>query len=202
LFSIKNNKAKWYQVLSKTENIYTIFDKDVFDPMMLIFLKTRSFLPKKEIVKHKIQEEQTQEEITNVKPIDSIQDFPNFNKFIPEFEKENNTKLVLVDDSIDNLGNKVCGHTQLVFDLNNKPKYIFKFLFVYSTIIKEISLSGFLIPWDNPKTVVKMEDAATVHTSSKTDLTISSYKTLHFDLFEKAMKKQGQNPKNYTLTMK
>lgn len=44
-FSIKNNKAKWYQLLSKTENINTIFDKDVFDPMMMTFLKTGSYLP-------------------------------------------------------------------------------------------------------------------------------------------------------------
>lgn len=44
-FSIKNNKAKWYQLLSKTENISTIFDKDVFDPMMMTFLKTGSYFP-------------------------------------------------------------------------------------------------------------------------------------------------------------
>lgn len=86
--------------------------------------------------------------------------------------------------------------------MNNKPKHIFKFLFVYSTIIKEISFSGFLIPWDNPKTETKIEDVASVQTGSKTDLTIEGHKRMPFDLFEKTMKKQGQNPDNYTLTMK
>jgi len=47
-----------------------------------------------------------------------------------------------------------------------------------------------------------MEDVASVQTGSKTDLTIDGHKRMPFDLFEKTMKKQGQNPDNYTLTMK
>ena len=89
-----------------------------------------------------------------------------------------------------------------MFDLNNKPRFIFKFLFTYSVIIKEISFSGFIIPWDNPKRETKMEDVASVHTGSKIDLEMVDYYKHHFDLFEKAMMKQDLNPSNYTLTMK
>jgi hypothetical protein len=202
-FSFKNDNVDWYKLLDKRTFIETTFDKDVFDPMLITFFQTGSFLPKGEIkTNEEKQKSEPKKETENNKPINSIKDFPNYNKFVVEFEKENNTKLALVADSIDNLGNKVCGHTQLVFDLKNKPIYIFKFLFVYSTIIKEISFSGFLIPWDNPKVETKMEDIASVQTGSKSDLSIDSYKRLHFDLFEKAIRKQGLNPDDYTLTMK
>lgn len=47
-----------------------------------------------------------------------------------------------------------------------------------------------------------MENVASVQIGSKTDLTKEDHKRIPFDLFEKTMKKQGQNPDNYTLTMK
>lgn len=203
-FSFSNDNVAWYNLLDKKTFIETTYDKDVFDPMLITFFKTGSFLPNGEI-KNEINEpkvEPIKEKNQEIKYINSVKDYPNFNKFIFEFEKEKNTKLALVADSIDNLGNIVCGHTQLVFDLNNKPRFIFKFLFTYSVIIKEISFSGFIIPWDNPKRETKMEDVASIHTGSKIDLEMVDYYKHHFDLFEKAMMKQDLNPSNYTLTMK
>jgi hypothetical protein len=44
-FSIKNNQAKWYQFLRKTERIDTVFDTDIFLPIMAHFLSTGSYLP-------------------------------------------------------------------------------------------------------------------------------------------------------------
>ena len=203
-FSFRNDNVAWYNILDKKTFIETTFDNDVFVPMFTTFFKTGSFLPKG-VVQNNSQESEEKsikEETQEIKLINSVKDYPNFNKFIIEFEKEKKTKLALVDDTIDNLGNIVCGHTQLVFDLNNQPKYIFKFLFVYSVITKEISFSGFIIPWDNPKRETKMEDVASVHTGSKIDLTIVEYSKYHFDLYEKAMLKQNLNPNNYTLIMK
>ncbi|ASV31487.1 zinc ribbon domain-containing protein [Maribacter cobaltidurans] len=206
-FSIKNKNAKWYKLLDKTTLIFTTYDKDVFDPMLLSFFKIGSFIPKDKMnteVGKKIipndKNEPNKEDITNKKNISSVEEFPNFIEFITKFENENNTKLALVDNSIDNMGNKVCGHTQIVFDRNNQPKYIFKFLFVFSKIIKEISFSGFIIPWDNPKTEPNMDKVASIHTSSKIDLTINEYEKFHTELFKKSLEKHGLNPTEYKLS--
>lgn len=199
-FSFSNVNVAWYNILDKKTFIETTFDNDVFVPMLTTFFQTGSYLPNSEI---KNNSQKTEEKsIIEENQINSVKDYPNFNKFILEFEKENNTKLALVTDSIDNLGNIVCGHTQLIFNLNNEPKYIFKFFFIYSIITKEISFSGFIIPWDNPKRETKKEDVAYVNTGSKIDLTVVDYYKHHFDLYEKAMIKQDLNPNNYKLTMK
>jgi len=206
-FSIKNKNVKWYKILEKSTDINTTYDKDVFDPMLLSFFKIGSFIPKDVIGTKKSDKDnydRKKEPETNIettkKNINSVQEFPNFINFITKFEEDNNSKLALVDDSIDNLGNKVCGHTQLVFDLNTRPQYIFKFLFVYSVIIKEISFSGFLIPWDNPKAGINPNDVTSLHTSSKIDLTISEYQNFHSELFLKALEKKGLNPAEYKLS--
>jgi hypothetical protein len=203
-FSFKNDNVAWYNVLDKNTFIETTFDNDVFVPMLTTFFQTGSFLPESEI-KNDIQKTDEQSSILQNKTsqyINSVKDFPNFNTFIIEIQKESNTKFALVADSIDNLGNIVCGHTQLVFDLNNKPKYIFKFLFVISAMTKEISFSGFIIPWDNPERETKIEEIASVYSGSKIDLTMDKYYKYHFELYEKAMLKQELNPNNHTLKMK
>ncbi len=202
-FSFQNDKVDGKKLLDKWTFIETTYDKDVFDPMLILFFQKGFFLPKGKIQNNEQKPimDTIQEENQDIKHINSVVDFPSFIKFIGEFEKENNTKLALVDDSIDNLGNKVCGHTQLVYDVNNEPKYIFKFLFVYSTVIKEVSFSGFIIPWENPKIQTKREEVASVYTGSKIDLTINEYKSFHLDLYEKAMNKKGLNPNLYKLSM-
>lgn len=44
-FSFKNDNVDWYKLLDKRTFIETTFDKDVFDPMLITFFKTGSFLP-------------------------------------------------------------------------------------------------------------------------------------------------------------
>lgn len=45
-FSFKNDNVDWYKLLDKRTFIETTFDKDVFDPMLITFFQTGSFLPK------------------------------------------------------------------------------------------------------------------------------------------------------------
>jgi hypothetical protein len=203
-FSFSNDNVAWYNLLDKKTFIEMTFDSDVISPMLTTFFQSGSFLPNRDL-NNTIQNSKVESKVESKKEvvnINSIKDYPNFNKFIIEYEKENNTKLVLSADSIDNLGNIVCGHTQLVFDLNNKPKYTFKFLFVYSVITKEISFSGFIIPWDNPKRQTQRNEIASVRTGSKIDISVVEYKKYHFELYEKAMTIQNVNPNNHTLSIK
>lgn len=203
-FSFNNDNVAWYKFLDKKTFIETTFDNDVFVPMLTTFFKTGSYLPQGE-VKNDLQkpvEASIKLENQEIQHINSVKDYPNFNKFVFEFAKENNTKIALVADSIDNLGNIVCGHTQLVFDQNNKPKYIFKFLFIFSVITKDISFCGFIIPWDNPKRETKPEEIVTIYTEFKRDLPDVEYRKYHNDLFQESMLKYGLNPNIFTLTMR
>ena len=43
-------------------------------------------------------------------------------------------------------------------------------------------------------------DVASIHTTSKIDLTISEYQNFHSELFLKAMEKKGLNPIEYKLS--
>lgn len=44
-FSFKNENVSWYKFLDKTTYIETTFDKDIFEPMILSFFQTGSYLP-------------------------------------------------------------------------------------------------------------------------------------------------------------
>lgn len=46
-YEFKNDNVNWYKLLHKRTFIETTFDKDVFDPMLIIFFQTDSFLPKR-----------------------------------------------------------------------------------------------------------------------------------------------------------
>jgi hypothetical protein len=188
-FSVKNDNVEWYNVIGKTTFIETTFDKDIFDPMLIMFFRNGRYFPDGEIKRDKIEIEENDDE----QQIKSLKEFPNFEKFIKLFEVEYKTKLALVDNSIDVNNNKVCGHTQLIFDLQNEPQYIFKFLFGYNASIKDISLTGYIIPWSNPKEQVTMEIVYTINTGKSTDLTIEKYRELHLDVFKNAMVKKELN---------
>lgn len=44
-FSFKTDNVPWYNLIEKTTLIETTFDKDVFDPMLINFFKSGSYLP-------------------------------------------------------------------------------------------------------------------------------------------------------------
>ena len=49
-FTVANHNAKWYQFLSKTKNIYTIFDNDIFNALLVNFLRKGYFIHPNKVI--------------------------------------------------------------------------------------------------------------------------------------------------------